>query len=338
MLLAVLALSGFFWALAMRHNTKDFQHNHEGLFYVGVPLVFYSLLLLCVHKRWGSRPVAGVAVAALLAFVVSAFQVEQRWRPDAGAAELQQAALAELGAIRETVRGKTVLVLGSVEPEWSGDVVHPYYRWRFHLAGSVLTYSPDMEGAVRAADFVVTPDRVESGALLTPGNERVFLYDSSGMEDLVELYRAAYQRAVSGDPVARAYFDVYLGGDAVTYVRDPCVLEDVVGSRTREDAVRTWTFLRMVPEDLQDLPAWRRRYGSNQLRRLIDLERGVADPSWRLRYGSNEVVLRFDNRLALFEGKCMAVLALPDYPVLGIRTGQESRRHRGWEVAIPAGR
>ncbi len=204
MLLATLALSGFFWILPMRHNAAS--HNHEALFYVGVPLVFYLLLLLYVHKRWGPRPVVGLAVAALLAFVVSAFQMDQRQRPDARVAEIQQAVMAELGAIRETTRGKVVLVLGSVRLGKRSREVKLQHKWRYYLAGSVLAqsihpkdskrYFPDMKAYSRAADFIVTHDRVESDALLTPGNEHVFLYDSAGMDDLVELYRARYRRAV----------------------------------------------------------------------------------------------------------------------------------------------
>ena len=337
MLLATLALSGLFWALPMRHNAA--YHNHEALYYVGVPLAFHSLLLLYVHKRWGSGPVVGLAVAALLAFVVSAFQMDRRQRPDARVAEIQQAALAELGPIRETTRGKTVLVLGSIEPEWSRQVTQRNYGsdygWRYYLAGSVLTQSPDlagvrhmypagprdlagsvltqsldMEAAGRAADFLVSRDRVESGALLTPGNEEVFLYDSAGIDDLVEFYRAAYQRVVSGEPAARSHFDVYLRDGALVHVREPCVREDV----------GYWIYVEAVPEDPKDLPGRRRREGFEDL------------------------ILLFHHSGVLFEGKCMAVLSLPDYPVSGIRTGQRPRLHRrwkgrrGWEVEIPASR
>ncbi len=331
MLVATLALSGFFWALPMRHSIADFSHDFEALFYVGVPLVFYSLLLLYLRKRWGSGPVVGLAVAALLAFIVSAFQMDRRWRPDARAAELQRATMAELGTIRETTREKVVLVLGSVEPEWSWRLTQPYSAvryvlryyfagsvlvqplysengWRYYPTGSVLSYFPDMEAAARAADFLVTRDRVESDALLTPGNERVFLYDSAGMDDLVELYRATYQRVVAGEPAARSHFDVHLRGRTLVQVKDPCVWQDV----------GHMIYVEVVPEDPKDLS--RSRGWSSFFQRT-----GV-----------------------LFEGKCMAVLSLPDYPVSGIRTGQrlyrpalqERRgwRHRGWKVEIRAGR
>ena len=37
-----------------------------------------------------------------------------------------------------------------------------------------------------------------------------------------------------------------------------------------------------------------------------------------------------------FEGKCMAILPLPDYPVSGIRTGQTKAGRVLWEARIPA--
>ena len=317
MLLAVLALAGFFWALPMHQLAK--AHETEALFYVGVPLAFYSLVLLYVHKRWGLRPVVGLASVALLAFVVSTFRMDSWWDPGVRAAELQQAAVAELGAIRETTRGKLVLVLGSVEPESFGQqVTLPHYAWAYYLAGSVLMPPPyvDVESTARAADFIVTPDRVESDALLTPGNEQMFLYDSAGIDDLVELYRAAYRQAVSGDPVARSHFDVYLGDGALTYVRDPCVRKD-----TRRQVV-----VKAVPEDPKDLPKWRRWFR-------------VRNP-----------VYSFEEPVVLFEGKCIAVLPLPDYPVSRITTGQWrwtgkwhwteewSYRRGNWKVDIPASR
>ncbi len=336
MLVATLALSGFFWALPMHNNTADPNHTHEAMFYVGVPLVSYSLLLLYLHKRWGRGPVVGFAVVALLAFVVSAFQMDRRWGPDVHAAELQQATMAEFGTIRETTRGKVVLVLGSVEPEWSWQAMHPDYVSRYYLAGSilakplhteelwgnypvesVLAHFQDTEAAARAADFLVTRDRVESDALLTPGNERVFLYDSAGTDDLMEFYRTTYQRVVSGEPAARSHFDVYLGDRALFHVREPCVREDVGNE----------IFVEVVPEDPKALPGRDRQRG---FRRVIPF---------------------FQYRGVLFEGKCMAILPLPDYPVSGIRTGQQRpiprprRRggrlrqegHRGWEVRIRAG-
>ncbi len=310
--LAVLGLSGFFWALPMRHTVVHLSHDHEAVYYVGVPLVLYSLLLLYVHKRWGHGPVVGFAVAALLAFVVSAFQMYQRWIPDARVAEVQRTVMSELGAIRETTRGKVVLVLDSVEPGWLTQV-RPPPAWNYYFAGSILTYARDVEAGARAADFIVTPDRVESGALLTPGNEWMFLYGPASIDDLVESYRAVYRRVVSsGDPVARSHFDVYLGDDALTFVREPCVREDVNRGVT----------LRVVPEDLKDMPIWRRL----------------------LQYISDHVVFQSTQLPMLFEEKCIAVFLFPDFPVSRImaiqnpRLSRDSSHRHGWKVEIPASR
>ncbi len=305
MLVATLALSGFFWALLMRHNAAG--NPHGALYYVGVPLVSYSLLLLYVHKRWGHGPVVGFAVAGLLAFVVSTFQMNHRWRPDARAAEPQQAALVEFETIRETTRGKVVLLLDSVKPDWSRRGEPLRHERSYQLAGSVLTQPLDKEAAARAADFILARDRVESDALLTPRNEQVFLYDSAGMDDLMELYRTTYQRVVSGEPVARSHFDVYLVDGALIHVRAPCVREDVPRG----------VFVEVTPEDPKDLPG----------RRL---------PRWRRRNSLKEFFITFRRIGVLFEGKCMAILPFPDYPVSGIRTGQTKAGRVLWEARIPA--
>ncbi len=310
MLVATLALSGFFWALPMRHNTVNPGHDFEALHYVGVPLVSYSLLLLYLHKRRGHGPVVGLAVAALLAFVVSTFQMNHRWRPDAPAAEPELAALAELGSIRETTRGKGVLLLASVKPDWAQEKAATFrYTRIYNLAGSVLIQHFDVETAARAADFLLTRDRLESNALLTPRNEQVFLYDSAGTDDWVEFYRATYRQVVSGEPAARSHFDVYLGDRALFHVKEPCVREDLPPR----------VFVEVTPEDPKDVPRERL-------------------PRWLWRYGLNRYSSPFRRHGVLFEGKCMATLPLPDYPVSNIRTGQdEGRRGRVlWEARIPA--
>ena len=66
----------------------------------------------------------------------------------------------------------------------------------------------------------------------------------------------------------------------------------------------------MFPEDPKDLPEEYERYGRNRGFRL---------------YGHP----------VLFEGKCIAVVSLPDHPISRITTGQ---LQHGWEVEIPASR
>ena len=114
--------------------------------------------------------------------------------------------------------------------------------------------------------------------------------------------REAYRSARAAEPAARSVFDVYLGGNALTYVKDPCGPDDT-GARF---------FLHFVPEDAGDLPAERRRYGFAN-----------ADFAWSRHGGA-------------FDGACLAAVPLPGYPVARVRTGQtDGLGDRIWQVEFP---
>ena len=92
----------------------------------------------------------------------------------------------------------------------------------------------------------------------------------------------------SGEPVARGNFDVHLSDKALVYVKEPCEPADT-------DAR---FFLHIVPERADDLPEERRARGFDNLD------------------------FAFFPNGALFDGKCAARAALPDYPIASVRTGQ----------------
>ena len=119
-----------------------------------------------------------------------------------------------------------------------------------------------------------------------------------------EPYRAVYRAAASSEPAARSVFDVHLTDGALVYVKEPCEQTDTEAR----------FFLHVVPERVSDLPEDRREYGFNGL--------------------------DFDFFLngAWFDGKCAARVALPDYPVVSVRTGQHIsgvRETWGVELATP---
>ena len=93
---------------------------------------------------------------------------------------------------------------------------------------------------------------------------------------------------VSGEPVARGVFDVHLADGALVYVKEPCEPADTEAR----------FFLHIAPERVGDLPAARKPYGFDNLD------------------------FAFFPNGALFEGKCAARAALPDFPISSIRTGQ----------------
>ena len=102
MLLATLVSAGFCWALPMRYQTFDPHHDFESVFYIGVPLVLFSMGLSCLHRLFGDRLLVSLSAAALLVFVLSSFQMG-RVSHDPQAAEFQEAVVADFEHIRTIV-------------------------------------------------------------------------------------------------------------------------------------------------------------------------------------------------------------------------------------------
>ena len=121
--------------------------------------------------------------------------------------------------------------------------------------------------------------------------------------DAAEHY-AAYESVMTRAPRVRAVFDLHLDEEArtLTYVKDPCELSDVER--------RFFAHIRPVRAD--DLPEDRRMLGFDNLD-FIFLTRGVV-----------------------FDGKCAAILPLPEYDIASVRTGQfVSDAGEIWKATVP---
>ena len=122
--------------------------------------------------------------------------------------------------------------------------------------------------------------------------------------DNTPLYRAAYPAIVAGAPAHRAAFNLYLRDNQLHYVKEQCQPADTVNR----------FFLHLLPEDVADLPAARQEHGVDNL----DFD--------FVRYGAE------------FDGKCLATIRLPGYPIVGIRTGQfVIGGERLWETEFAIG-
>ena len=123
----------------------------------------------------------------------------------------------------------------------------------------------------------------------------------------LHLYRldalpGAWASISAREPDLRAAFDLRLDGGALTWTREPC----------GGGLDRTPFYLEAVPADAGDLPPGRAAAGFESFGFLLT-ERGVR-----------------------FDGKCMARLALPDYPIAGLRTGQRAEGLPPvWEASLP---
>ncbi len=267
-----LILFGLCWALPMRHTVKVYAHDFESVFYIGLPLVFFSLILLCLSRRFKTPPLTvGFAGIALIVFVLSSFQMSRFYAPDA--TQRQKVALADATAIRRlTATGDLIFKPFPFydSPDLNPPTLHYYFARRI-IHSHALT----------AEGFTVMNDRLETDALLTPKNERIFLYDS---KKLLKAYR---QAVVSGELVARSTFDVYRDEHVLHYVKSPCSDADM----------QTKFFLHLFPTDERSIPVHRR---------------------W---FGYDTDVLKFWHYGLRFDDKCLASVALPHYDIARIETG-----------------
>ncbi len=126
---------------------------------------------------------------------------------------------------------------------------------------------------------------------------------SAGLSLNDEPYRAAYAAIAEAEPLARGLFDVHLADGGLTYLKDPCGAADA-------DAR---FFLHFIPERASDLPSERQEAG------FVNLD------------------FDFFLRGAAFDGKCVARVPLPNYPMRTARTGQFGAAGEVWgvEFAVP---
>jgi len=106
--------------------------------------------------------------------------------------------------------------------------------------------------------------------------------------DNPEPLRATYAALSDRQPAANSTFALYLQDNRLTYLRETCAAADTAAG----------FFLHITPADTSDLPVERQAAGFANLDFVFD------------RWGGS------------FDGKCLAAVPLPDYPIAALRTGQ----------------
>ena len=293
--LAALTLFGLCWSLALRGNTLFPSHDHEPVFYAGVPMALVAIALIGARGAIGEvnaerlAIASGAAAAAL--FVLSAFHMAKVDRDEA-TAEFEYALMSELGAMRETARGKTVMIADDVNSSLPG--AH-FMATNYYFSGSYVVRPKDTP---REVDFVVSRYRDDAFDPLTPGNSLAFLYEGV---DVLDLYRAERRRLLSSEPAAEGDWSVYADGATLRYLKERC---DDFDTETR-------FFVHVFPTDPDNLPPNRRREGF---------------------YGVNPLFY-FTGKA--FDGACIMLIDLPRYPISRIETGQYiSGEGNIWSVSI----
>ena len=293
MLWATLAISGFCWALPMRNSVASPSHHFEALFYIGVALTLFTIILLCLRRLAGERLVAALSVAAMLIFAFSALRMSQLVNSiqTAELAELQEAAVADFEVIRSATDGKAVLINsmpGLLNRERQS--TNYYFSRRPILYGyETILYGYETMSLEHSLDFIVTGARADGLASLTPQNQTVFLYEWNEYHShITETIAQADEPQISS-----GFFDVYLNGNSLIYVKDDC---------GRGDADNDYFFLSVRPANIDDLPIEYRRYG------FQNLEFGFRG-----------------NGVRQSEDRCIATTPLPDYDIARIHTGQHTQ-------------
>ena len=245
MLLASLAISGFCWGLVMRHTTAEPFHHFEALFYIGVTLTLFSLVLLYLYRLMGDRLIAALSIAALLIFAFSVLRMSQLNNSNQ-TAELQEEAIANLEVIRNATNGNTILINSMPRFLNRREVIY------YYLSGSSILYGHEHKtvSTERSIDFIVTGARADGLASLTPQNRRVFIYE---WNDYYRHITETIEKA--GAPQIRSDFDVYLHANTLIYVKDACGSDDI-------DAP---FFLAAFPVNENDLPDGPRQRGFQNL-------------------------------------------------------------------------
>ena len=303
---AVLTLSGFCWTLLMRRSVAF--NEHEALFYIGIPLTLFSLLLL--RARWiaNNRLVLGLALVAGAAFVFSGARVA-RAGLDATEARFQREVLADFETIRKLTKDKTIVAPPKMRYMKHSDDSKGLTAWRLTLYGLtdrvILTSHSEKR---EFGDVLLGPVRFDGPALLTPENRWAFLYDQSAYDEQIERLIDAF-----GEPVARVFhgdkgkeflYELRRRDNQLMYVvRDARVsappFELCIRRFCGKQVWQSRFLLRVAPVDANDLPPLNRQGDSQQLDFLFK-ERSLLDG----------------------KGRALAVLPLPDYPIARIYTGR----------------
>ncbi len=141
--------------------------------------------------------------------------------------------------------------------------------------------------------------KVYNSTLFTVQSVDLALLDESDQA----FYRDIYHKTKAREPAVRSVFDVYADHDKLVYLRESCHPDDPKAS----------FFVHVFPVNKADLP---------------DLYEYLAEH--KRPKGFENLDFSFPKHGVRFDGKCMAVVPLPEYEISSIRTGQFTREGVTW--------
>lgn len=291
-LLAMTALTaGFVWAILM-HRYSIF-HGFDALFHIGIPIFFYTLVLLCIRKLLSERLMSLTSLIALLIFISSSYRMGYSERNDREV-EFHRSVVSDFESIREFTRGKNVFTPVTYTYKEMNRLVGSTYGMQYYLSGSGVVFDNYGCDNIDVIDFVVTTSQNEMPSL-TPDNRMFFLYTRETYEENLDKLVSQNRPVIQGD------FDIYLTEDRrLVYVGDRCDRnEDNLSSMFGAPIS-----LVIYPVNTEDLP--------------------VSDLDYEL------VNFNFIENLAADTKRYFKILDLPGYAIDNIKTRQYTDGDRTW--------
>lgn len=286
------ALAGFVWAIPMYRNV--IQHEYDAVFYVGIPLFFYSLVLFTIRRYLSERLMPLVSLAALSVFIFSSYRMGYTDR-NYEEVEFHKSVVKDFDIIRKYTGGRNILIPVRDKSEEIVELIGARYGFHYYLSGNRILFrdSACNEGA-DIIDFMIQTRRNNIPGLLTPENREFFLYSR-------EMYEEYIDKLIGQGPVVRGDFDVYLTDDReLMYVSDRCYESDLESVFLHDPILLT-----IYPVDTGD---------SADSAIVYELDSSNL---------TENLIIDAERHIIIFD--------LPDYDIASISTGQYTEEGRIWD-------
>ena len=291
-LLAMTAVfSGFIWAILMRRFA--IRHGFDALFYVGIPIFFYTSILLLVRKRLGERLIPLGSLITLFVFIFSSYRMSYTDRNDREV-EFHKSVVDDFSIIRNFTGGKSVFIPFADTYSEMNRLVGAAYGLQYYLSGSSIIFNNyGCDYNLDEIDFILQVRRENVPSLLTPDNQMFFLYTRNVYEERID------ELVEEGRPVIANGVNVYLTDDReLVYIVDRCDRSDL------EAIFSVPVSLAIYPIDVEDL----------------------TDPS----QGHELMSLNVVDYYVIDTERYILIFDLPDYDIAKIRTWQDTDKGRMW--------
>lgn len=161
-LLLMFIFSGFIWSFPMK--SFAFSHDFQSIYYIGIPLSFYFILLRPIQNRLpGLLPV--ISACSILLFIHTSITFNISKAKNSGSAN--QIINDFQNIIDITGTDNIYHIDGDIH-----GIVEGYHTAEFCLAGNFFTNN-------RNAEYIVSRNRHYNASLLTPANNHIFLFRGS---------------------------------------------------------------------------------------------------------------------------------------------------------------